>query len=790
MVKGRAMVSKTVYVRGMTCAACVSHVTDAISSVPGVESAEVSLATNSANVNFATSSAVATDRNGEIWNAISSAVSEVGYGIDVPVDGAEHGSGVAETSIDARVESQRLELLAARNSAIISVTVAVFIMAITFARSVFAPDLPAYSLNLFFLIIATPIQVRIAAPFYRSAWAAAKRKTSNMNTLVVVGTSVAFAYSALVTITQLVLGDASLWSNAASFVAPGHHTGTYFEVPAAIIGLVSLGRWLEGRTRMRASEAIRKLVELQPRTALVERDGDFIEIEIEEISVGETVLVRPGERVPADATIADGVAEIDESMLTGESVPVVKKRGDAVYAGTLNIASACKTVVRTTGEQTMLSQIIRQVERAQATRAPIERFVDRVTAKFVPAVLAAGIASFLFWSVMAPEPSLANALLISVTVFVIACPCALGLATPTAVVAGIGRAAEYGILIKDAKILERTANVDTVAFDKTGTLTEGRPRVVSIYVDAGSGLTEDDALRSAAAVEIYSEHPVATAFVNEARERGLAIPDADGFQSITGMGVYARVDGSVVAVMNPSAVLMDEASDTFDAVERIEANAQTPVTVSINGQLVAAIGLQDTVRPDAQEAVASLRSMGLATRLITGDRAESAHAVARGVGIEKVEAQVLPTEKASRVRALASQGSKVAMIGDGINDGPALATADVGIAMASGSDIAIEAADVTLVNNEPSAVPRLISISRSTVRVIRQNLFWAFAYNVLLVPVAAGALHPIFVDSTPPEYLRLIISENGFLSPVAAAAAMAFSSLSVSLNALRLRRSG
>lgn len=783
------MVSKTIYIRGMTCAACVSHVTEAISSVPGVESAEVSLATNSANVNFAGTDAAVPEGGSEIFEAISAAVDDAGYGVDIPAAVDAEG-GAPDRSNDSRFEAQRSELLSIRNSAIVSIGAMVLMMVVTMARSTFAPDVPSYALNLLFLVIATPIQVRIAAPFYRSAWMAAKHKTSNMNTLVVVGTSVAFAYSTLVTISQLIVSDATLWSDAASFVAPEHHTGTYFEVSAAIIGLVSLGRWLEGRTRLRASEAVRMLIELQPRSALVERADGVVEVAIDEIEIGETIVIRPGERVPTDARLVDGVAEIDESMLTGESMPALKKRGDTVFAGTLNIASVCKARVTTTGEATLLSQIIRQVERAQSTRAPIERFVDQVTARFVPAVLVAGLASFLFWLVMAPDPSLPNALLISVTVFVIACPCALGLATPTAVVAGIGRAAEHGILIKDATVLERTANVDTVAFDKTGTMTAGKPQVIAIHVDGGSGLSDDEVIRSAAAVEIFSEHPVATAIVSAARERGLEIPNSEGFQSITGQGVYARVDGAVVAVMNPSAVLLEENASIHSAVELIEASAQTPVTVSINGRLVGAIGLQDTVRDDAKAAVTSLRELGIETHLITGDRIESANAVARDVGIENVDAQVLPSEKATRVTELSGEGRRVAMIGDGINDGPALATADVGIAMAGGSDIAIEAADVTLVNNEPTAMPRLISISRSTVRVIRQNLFWAFAYNVLLIPIAAGALHPVFADSPPPDYLRFIISESGFLSPVAAAAAMAFSSLSVSLNALRLRRSG
>lgn len=782
------MVTKTIQIRGMTCAACVSHVTQAISSVPGVDSAEVSLATNSANVGYSPAGESSPSVEGELFDAISTAVSDAGYSVVQTLEGV---AGVDAGSVaDDRFAAQRLELIGIRNNAIVSVSVAALIMGLTAIRPFVAPDVPAYALNLLFLILAIPVQVKVAAPFYRSAWAATKRKTSNMNSLVVVGTSVAFAYSAFVTVTQLVLGDSTLWSDAASFVVPEHHTGTYFEVPAAIIGLVSMGRWLEGRTRVRASEAVRMLIALQPRMALVERDGEAIEVAIDDIGIGETVIVREGERVPADARLLDENAEIDESMLTGESMPVVKKRGDSIFAGTLNLTSVCKARVATTGERTLLSQIISQVERAQSSRAPIERFVDQVTAKFVPAVLLVGLASFVFWLFAAPEPSLPNALLISVTVFVIACPCALGLATPTAVVAGIGRAAEYGILIKNATTLERTAAVDTVAFDKTGTLTSGRPTVVSLRVDSESGLTTEDVLGLAAGVEVYSEHPVAIAIVNYARERGIALPEAEGFQTITGKGVYARVDGSVVAVMNPSAISMEEDVEMTAAVDEIEASAQTPVTVSINGDVVAAIGLADTVRPDAQRAVESIRRMGIEARLITGDRSPVAAVVAEGVGIDHVDAEVLPSQKAEKVEYLTTQGKKVAMIGDGINDGPALATAHVGVAMASGTDIAIEAADVTLVNNEPAAVPRLVAISRSTVRVIRQNLFWAFAYNVLLIPVAAGVLHPVFADSPPPEYLRFIISESGFMSPVAAAAAMAISSLSVSLNALKLRRSG
>ena len=610
------MASKTIHIRGMTCAACVSHVTDAITSVHGVDSAEVSLATNSANVGYTLHDPADNDIETALFDSISDAVKDAGYSVGAFLTESDSDSATREVSAD---DAQKSELLATRNRAFISIFAAALIMAATMGRPAIAPDVPSYALNLILLIIAAPIQLRVAAPFYQSAWAAAKRKTSNMNTLVVVGTSIAFAYSVLVTATQLLMGDDSLWAEAASFVAPEHHTGTYFEVSAAIIGLVSLGRWLEGRTRLRATEAVKMLIRLQPRTALVERAEGIIEVNIEDIVTGDTVVIRPGENVPTDARLIEGDAEIDESMLTGESVPVAKTRGDLIFAGTTNIDGLCRAKVTTTGEKTLLSQIIRQVERAQATKAPIERLVDRVTAKFVPIVLVAGLASFIFWVFMAPEPSLPNALLIAVTVFVIACPCALGLATPTAVVAGIGRAAERGILIKDATALERTANVDIVTFDKTGTLTLGKPDVVTINVAPSSTLSENHALRLAAAVEVYSEHPVAKAIVNAARERGVEIPDAEGFQSITGKGVYARVEGTTVAVMNPSAIWLEDDIEIDLAIRRIEADAQTPVAVSVDGQPIAAIGLNDTIRPDAKTAVASLRNMGVEPHLITGD---------------------------------------------------------------------------------------------------------------------------------------------------------------------------
>ncbi len=761
----------------MTCAACVSHVSDAINSVQGVVQAEVSLVTNSANVNF--------DGAGSTLQAISEAVKEVGYSVDI---GDVSGAATQLDAQDAQGSAARSELNATRNGAIFGIAAMLVIMLAMLARPSLLADVSTTALNIVFLTVVAPIQFWVGAPFYRSAWAAARRRTSNMNTLVVIGTSVAFAYSVIVTFNQAVFGAEGAIADAASFVVPEHHTGTYFEVSAAIIGLVSLGRWLEGRTRVQSSEFIRMLVQLQPRRALIERAGETIEVDVAEIGVGDVVLIRPGERIPADASIVVGSADVDESMLTGESEPVSRDEGEAVFAGTVNLGTSFRAKVASAGDSTLLAQIIRQVESAQASRAPIERFVDQVTARFVPTVIAIGLATFLVWAWLAPEPSIPNALLISVTVFVVACPCALGLATPTAIVAGIGRAAEFGILINNATTLERAATVRNVVFDKTGTLTMGKPSVISVFVRQDSGYTEDELLRFAASVEINSQHPIGIAIVAEARTRGIEIPQSFGFQSLTGRGVHAQVGGATVSVMKASTIALDDGNPISEAVERIASQAETPVVVSIEGQPLAVIGLRDAVRPEAKDAVLDLRQMRVNSHLLTGDRLQVAHSVANQVGIDSVDAQVLPTEKAARVDALMRDGSRTAMIGDGINDGPALATADVGVAMAGGADIAIEAADVTLINDDPGGVPRLITISRATVRVIRQNLFWAFAYNLALIPIAAGMLHPVFADSPPPGFLRVVISESGFLSPVAAAAAMAFSSLSVSLNSLKLRR--
>ncbi len=774
-----ALSSVTVYVRGMTCAACVGHVTDALLSVPGVEKAEVSLATNSANLSYSTSH---TD-----LLALAAAVSDAGYSLDASSLADANSGSDTVSDHGRRSDTARAALRQTGIKALASVAVAAIIMLTMAVRSWLSTDALADPwMNVFFLLLATPVQLWLASDFYRSAWGAARHGTSNMNTLVVLGTSVAYVYSVIVTSLQLVADRAPGW---ASGVTDGHYGHTYFEVSAAIIGLVLFGRWLEGRARIKSSDAVTMLVGLQPLSALVERqDGSAVETPISAINAGDIVILRPGERVPIDGEVRDGAAEIDESMLTGESTAVMKSHRDRVYAGTMNLDGSLKIVTRETGEATILSQIIRQVEHAQASRAPIERIVDRVASRFVPAVLLIALLAFAVWLAFAPEPRFTNAMAVAVTVLVIACPCALGLATPTAIVAAIGRAAETGVLIKDATTLERLSAVDTALLDKTGTITEGAPKVTEIFVAREAGLDEKELLSVVAAAEMASEHPIGKAIIDEASRQGCALPTAMNFRSIPGQGVFAEVGFRTVSVMKSADMEVGSGSELSGAVDRMSTDGQTVVTVSIEGQPAAAIGLVDALRPDAPESISSLRNMGIQTRLLTGDREAAARKAARAAGIDAVSADLMPADKADEIRRLNEAGRTTVMIGDGINDGPALATAHVGVAMSSGSDIAIEAADATLMNSEPSAVPRMIRLSRATARIIRQNLFWAFFYNAALIPIAAGVLHPFFAAGGAPSGLAAIVDENGFLNPVAAAAAMAFSSVSVSMNSLRLRR--
>ena len=760
----------TFSVGGMTCAACVHHVGNALRELPGMVDAQVSLGTETATVEFESSAVSKLD--------LKEALSGAGYSVRSFAD--------EDTSIfsDGDQEVRRQELRSTRNKMAVSLVVAALVMIVmNYARVDSLASISPTAVNVFFLVLSTPVQFWAGGRFYKSAWSAARLKTSNMNTLVAIGTSTAYFYSAAVTVLRPVFEDSLTFTGA--HVGGSHATGTYFDVSASIIGLILLGRWLEARARGRTSDAIKKLMSLQPSTALVVVGGSTKEIEISDVEPGNTIMLRPGERVPVDGKIIEGTSSIDESMLTGEPLPVEKQTGDDVFTGTINGTGGVEFVASAVGRETVLAGIVRMVQQAQSSRAPIEQLVDKVTARFVPAVLGIAVITFATWSFLAPEPAVINALLMTVAVLVIACPCALGLATPTAIMVGMGRGASNGALIKNAEALERAHRIDTVVFDKTGTLTEGKPRITTIEA---IGISENELIRLAASVESGSEHPLADAVLVEASERKVELSPASEVNAVPGRGITANVSDSTIVVGSP-AFVVDQTGGSYSFSEKvfeIAERGETVLAVAKDELPVGLIGVSDQVKLGASVAVQALSERGIETALLTGDNARNAEKVASAIGIGRVIADVLPDGKAEAISTMQKQGRVVAMVGDGINDAPALATADVGIAIGSGTDIAIEAADATITSGEPKVVAEIVDLSRSTMRTIKQNLFWAFFYNVMLIPIAAGILYPLFSDGTAPEVLRPVIGEYGFLNPIVAAAAMAFSSVTVVTNSLRL----
>ena len=530
------------------------------------------------------------------------------------------------------------------------------------------------------------------------------------------------------------------------------------------------------------------LIILQPRSARVFRDGEYVDTPIDEIEVGDSILVRPGEKLPVDGVVEEGASTVDESMLTGESAPIEKRQGSEVYGATINGSGSLTFRATRVGRDTMLAGIIRVVEESQGSRAPIQRLADRVSAYFVPAVVGVSAVVFLVWLAFGPEPSYTAAVLTAVAVLIIACPCAMGLATPTAVVVGVGKGAEHGVLIRSAESLELAHRVDVVVLDKTGTLTTGRPSVTDVHApDFG----ENRLLSLAAAVERRSEHPLGAAIVESAVERGLDIPEAGNFIAVPGSGAMGTTGGVPVAVGNRR--LMRERGISLGEMEALaqcmSSGGSTPVYVAVDGEVKGVIAVADKLKPESRVAVEEMQSAGIEVVMLTGDNSATAQAIASEAGIDRVVAEVLPADKAEQVKALQSEGKTVAMVGDGINDAPALVQADVGIAIGTGADVAIESADVALVGGDLRSVPVVMRLSRATMRVIRQNLFWAFAYNVALIPIAAGVLYPVFASGGVPEALRPVLGEHGFLNPILAAGAMAISSLCVVSNSLRLKRS-
>jgi Cu+-exporting ATPase len=741
-------VRTTLAVGGMTCASCVNRVNKALAKVPGVTTAEVNLAAETATVGY--------DPAHVTVDALVDAVTTAGYTATpaVPDDRPRHERPAVEDDPDARREA---ELARLRHRWQVALGVGLGLMVIMYVP--IGLDTMDWLMPIVF-VAATITQFWAGRGIYAAAWAAARHHATNMNTLVALGTLVAYGYSAFVT----------LWPGPAERLGLPLHV--YFETSLVIVALVLLGKWLELRAKSRTAGAVKALIDLAPATATVVRDGGEAEIPIAEVRVDDLVRVRPGEKLAVDGVVVDGVSSVDESMLTGESDPARKQPGDAVIGATVNQTGTLLFRAAAVGQDTTLAQIVRLVEQAQGSRAPIQRLADKVSGWFVPAVMVAAVVTFACWTLFGPSTGgLTLAISTAIAVLIIACPCALGLATPTAVMVGTGKAAELGVLIGSGQALESARRVTAVVLDKTGTITHGRPTVAAVH--PLPGWSAEDVLRLAAAAEAYSEHPLAAAIIDAAGNRPL--PPADQFEAVPGRGITAEVDARHLLVGN--AALLAGAGVGMDGLATIAESAVEPghtvVHVAVDSVQAAVIVIADTVRAESADAIAQLKALGLQVWMLTGDNAATAGAIAEQVGIDKVIAGVLPGEKAETIARIQRDGHVVAMVGDGINDAPALAQADLGIAIGTGADVAVAASDITLLGADLRGVVTAIALSRRTVATIKQGLFWAFAYNILLIPVAAGALYPI-------NELQL--------DPILASAAMAMSSVSVVTNAQRLRR--
>jgi Cu+-exporting ATPase len=758
----------TLNIGGMVCASCILHVENALKGLSGVQEVSVNLATKQATVQYLSEALP--------LNELHDAVLGAGYLFE----------GVASESGGVEAENDRLghtrELKALRTKMLVSGALALVIFMGSFTE--WFPWLPSFLQNWYVLwALATPVQFWAGIQFHMATFNAAKHRTTNMNTLVTMGTSVAYLYSAGATIFPEFFSTQSV------------EPKVYFDTGAIIITLILVGRFLETRARSQSSKAIQKLIGLRPTTACLIQGDTEAYISINQIVVGDVLVVRPGESIALDGEIIQGTSTVDESTLTGESFPVTKEIGSNVYGATINQTGSFRFRVTKIGRDTFLAQIIRRVQEAQGSKTPIQHMVDVVASYFVPTVILIASATFLFWLVFGPSPTVIHALLAFVAVLIIACPCALGLATPTAIMVGTGRAAESGILIRDAEALEKIHKIQTVVFDKTGTLTEGKPVVTDLI---SVGFTQDELLGLAAAAEYGSEHPLGRAIVLEAGKRGLIVEEASEFQAIPGQGVQAEVKGSSVVLGN-TALMRDRGftlGGLLDQSQRLAMQGKTPMFVVVDLKMAGIIAVADTLKPESRQGIDALHRLGLEVMILTGDNQRTADAIAVQLGITsnstnehgQVLAEIGPQNKADQIRHLQAGGKLVAMVGDGINDSPALAQADVGIAIGGGTDIAMETAQVTLLRGDLRSVAEAIALSKSTVRTIKQNLFWAFFYNAALIPIAAGVLYPFFSEGSVPPGLTYIFGDYGFLNPVLAAAAMAISSVTVVSNSLRLHR--
>ncbi len=737
---------QTLAVGGMTCAGCVRGVERALLAVPGVTSANVNLATEKAVVTGTASAQdliAAVGAKGKTARALS--------GDDSLTDQA------AKKDEEARLLKQGIAV-----AGILTLPIFVLEMGSHLIPAIHHLVISTIAMQTSWLIqfgLTTAILIGPARTIYAQGVPALLKGAPDMNSLVAVGTAAAYLFSLVATFSPDLLPEGTV--------------NVYFESAAVIVTLILVGRWMEARAKGRTSEVIQRLVRLAPSRSRVRRGGKFTEIDVAQVALGDVIEVRPGERLPVDGEVLDGTSYVDESMITGEPVPVAKSVGATVVAGTVNQTGSFTFRATAIGRDTMLAQIIRMVEDAQGGKLPIQRMVDRVTMVFVPVVIALALVTFGVWLTFGPEPALTFGLVNAVALLIVACPCAMGLATPTSIMVGTGRGAEMGVLFRKGEALQALSDVRVVAFDKTGTLTEGMPRLTDL--DVSGGLDRANVLAKIAAVETKSEHPIARAIVAAAEVENLAMPDVSEFESVTGMGVRATVGGVSVEIGADRYMIQlgHDVQVLAPTADRLAAEGKSPLYAAIDGQLAAIVAVADPIKETTPEAIAALHDLGLKVAMITGDNRYVADAIAQRLGIDAVVAEVLPDGKVAAVRGLKSAHGRLAFVGDGINDAPALAEADVGLAIGTGTDVAIEAADVVLMSGALSGVPKAIALSSATIHNIRQNLFWAFAYNAALVPVAAGVLYPAF---------------GILLSPIFAAGAMALSSVFVLGNALRLRR--
>jgi len=732
-------------VQGMTCASCVGRVERALAALEGVREASVNLAAETAQVRYLAGV--------QDVQSLTKAIAKSGYDARARMD--REAAPVNRKADEARVLRKRLVLAAA-------LTLPIFVIEmgghlIPALHHWWMMTVPEWLWRMVQFALTCVVLAGPGRVFFSKGIPSLLRGGPDMNALVALGSGAAFAYSTVVT----------FWPQA----VPMGAQNVYFEAAAVIVTLILLGRWLEAGAKGRTGEAIRKLAGMRAKVARVERAGAVIELPIEEIKVGDVLHLRPGEKIAVDGRVLSGESHVDEAMISGEPIPVAKAEGAAVIAGTVNGEGSMTYVAEKVGADTMLAQIIRMVEEAQGAKLPIQSLVDKVTMYFVPAVMALAVLTVLIWLVVGPEPALAHALVAGVAVLIIACPCAMGLATPTSIMVGTGRAAELGVLFRKGDALQALQGVKVIAFDKTGTLTQGRPDVTDVVVLEGD---EDMLLAMIAAAEAQSEHPIARAIERAAEARGLRLPEVTKARAVAGHGMKAEVEGKDILIGNMRLMSREKiATDAFEApLSDLAEQGRTPVLVAVNGVPALVIGISDPVRPTSRRTIEALHARGIKVAMVSGDTRKAAEAIARDLGIDHVEAEVLPKGKAKIVSALQQSFGSVAFVGDGINDAPALASADVGVAIGTGTDVAIEAADVVLMGGDPGAVVTALDVSRKTMANIRQNLFWAFAYNAALIPVAAGALYPAFGIQ---------------LSPMLGAGAMAMSSVFVLSNALRLR---